>query len=435
MIDIRLLRENPKVVQKSAKDKGIDVNIDSILNFDKKAHELSLSIQKLREERNKLAKATSSAVDKKDIERGKKLKEQLHKEEKNLQKLNIELQELLYQIPNIPAKDVPVGKDETGNKVIRKWGKPRTFDFENKDHLDLGKFLDIIDVAHAAKIVGTRSYYLKGNLVLLEFAIIQYAFSVLTDEKILKNIADRIEEGYSSKPFIPVIPPVMIRPDVFRKMARIDPQEDRYYLSKDDLFLTGSAEHTLGPLHMDETILEKDLPIRYVGFSTSFRRESGTYGKDTRGILRVHQFDKIELETFTTPENSIKEQEFLVAIQEYLMQSLELPYQVVMICTGEMGGPDARQVDIETWIPSQKRYRETHTADLMTDYQSRRLQTKTKRKDGKTEFVHMNDATAFAMPRLLIAILENYQQKDGSIIIPKVLQSYTNFAKISPKSS
>lgn len=424
MLDIKYIRENPRLVQKSSSDKGFEVNVRHILELDKKVRDLESTVQKLREERNVFAKE-------KNIVKGKNLKVRLEKQENALKAVSEELKTELLKIPNLPAKDVPVGKDESDNKVLRKWGKPRNFDFENKDHLDLGESLNIIDVKNAARIVGTRFYYLKKELVLLEFAIIQYTFSVLTNEKILKTITDKIGKGYSSKPFIPVIPPVMIRPDVFQKMARKDPEDDRYYIQKDDLFLIGSAEHTLGPLHMDETLYEKDLPIRYAGFSTSFRRESGTYGKDTRGILRVHQFDKIEMESFTAPENSIKEQEFFVAIQEYLMQSLELPYQVVMICTGEMGAPDARQIDIEAWIPSQKKYRETHTADLMTDYQSRRLQTRIKRKDGKTEFVHMNDATAFAIPRLLIVILENYQNEDGSINIPKVLHKYLNFTEIS----
>ena len=428
MIDIKFLRENPQLVKKAAKNKGLEINIDRVLELDKKVRELDPIVQKLREEKNKASKE-------KNIEKGKELKEKLEKEEKILSSISEELTVLFLQVPNIPTEDVPIGRDESENKVLRKWGKPRVFDFENKDHLELGESLDLIDTKKAAEIVGSRFYYLKKELVLLEFAIVQYTFDTLTDEKVLKKIATEIDKNYSSKSFIPVNPPVMIRPDVFKKMARLDPEDDRYYLAKDNLFLIGSAEHTLGPLHINETISEKNFPIRYVGFSTSFRRESGTYGKDTRGILRVHQFDKLEMESFTTSENSLKEQNFLVAIQEYFMQSLEIPYQVIMVCTGEMGSPDARQIDIETWIPSQGKYRETHTSDLMTDYQSRRLQTRVKRKDGKTEFVHMNDATAFAMPRLLIAILENYQQKDGSILIPKVLQKYTNFSKISQKTS
>ena len=207
-------------------------------------------------------------------------------------------------------------------------------------------------------------------------------------------------------------------------------KEERYYLQQDDLYLVGSAEHTLGPLHMDETLPEEALPLRYLGFSTAFRREAGSYGKDMKGILRVHQFDKLEMESFTAPEDSLKEQNFFVAIQEYLMQGLELPYQVVAVCTGDMGKPDARQIDIETWLPGQEKYRETHSADLMQDFQARRLNIKVKRKDGKIEFAHMNDATAFAIGRTLIAILENYQQKDGSVKMPRVLQGYVGKKEI-----
>jgi len=209
-------------------------------------------------------------------------------------------------------------------------------------------------------------------------------------------------------------------------MARLSEQDknERYYLQQDDMYLIGSAEHTLGPIHMDEIIDEKDLPKRYIAFSSCFRREAGSYGKDTQGILRVHQFDKLEMESFTTPENSIKEQNFIVGIQEYLMKKLELPHRLMMICTGDMGKPDARQIDVETWMPGQNKYRETHTSDLNTDYQSRRLNTRVKRKNGQIEFVHMNDATAFAVGRMIVAIVENFQKKDGTIKIPKILKKY-----------
>jgi seryl-tRNA synthetase len=216
----------------------------------------------------------------------------------------------------------------------------------------------------------------------------------------------------------------MVKPNIYLKMGRLDPKEDKYHIENDDLYLIGSAEHSLGPIHMNKTLEESEFPIRYVGYSPAFRREAGSYGKDTKGILRMHQFEKMELETFCLPENSIPEQEFLVAIQEYFLQKLELPYQVVLICTGDMGKPDYRQIDIETWMPGQNTYRETHTADLTGNFQARRLNTKVKRADGKTELVHMNDATICAMGRTMIAILENYQQKDGSIKIPEVLKKY-----------
>ncbi len=228
----------------------------------------------------------------------------------------------------------------------------------------------------------------------------------------------------------------MIRPDVFSRMGRLteEDKDDKYYIPEDDLYLIGSAEHTIGPIHMDSKLDENDLPKRYIGFSTSFRRESGSYGKDVKGVLRVHQFDKLEMEIFSTSNTGLAEQNLAVAIQEYMMQELELPYQVVSVCTGDMGKPDYRQLDIETWVPSQEKYRETHSADYMTDYQARRLKTKVSLSNGDTEFVHMNDATGFAIGRILIAILENNQQEDGSVIIPKVLQPYIGIDIIKPRN-
>ena len=436
MLDIKFIRENPKKVKQGCKKKQVDPSIvDQVLELDKKRRELIKKIEDLRKEHKD---TTSQVMESSSEERtelkiaGAEEKEKIKKDEEQLKIIEKDFNELMLQIPNIPLNDVHEGKDERENKVIRKWGKISKFGFKPKDHIELGKKLDIIDTEKAAQVSGARFAYLKNEAALLEFALVKYAFDVLTSEKILKKIA---KKGHSSKPFVPVIPPVIIRPEVYTKMARLsrDEEDEKYYLAKDNVYLTGSAEHTLGPIHMNEVI--KDLPKRYVGFSTCFRREAGSYGKDTRGILRVHQFDKIEMESFTRPENSLNEQEFFVGIQEYLMQSLEIPYQVVMICTGDMGKPDARQIDIESWIPSQNKYRETNTADLMTDYQSRALNTKFKEKNGKTKLVHMNDATVFAIGRTLIAIIENYQQKDGSIKIPKVLQKYLNFKSISEKKS
>lgn len=427
MLDIKLIRENPVKVKEVVAARQLDPKlVDLLLEQDEKRRKLLGEIEDLRAERNKAAKE-------KNVEKGRKIKKKLQEKEPELVKIEKKYRKLLYQIPNLVAEDVPIGKDESDNKVIRKWGTPRKFDFKPKDHLELGEALDIIDVKRAAKVSGTRFGYLKGDAALLEFALVQFVFETLTDNKKLQGIANQVEDGYNSKAFVPVVPPVMIKEDVFDKMARLHPKEERYFIPSDDLYLIGSAEHTLGSMHLDEVIEEKRLPIRYVGFSTSFRREAGTYGKDTRGILRVHQFDKIEMESFTTPENGLKEQEFFIAIQEHLMQSLEIPYRVVMICTGDMGAPDYRQVDIEAWLPGQGKYRETHTSDYMTDYQSRRLNTKVNRK-GRTEFVHMNDATAFAIGRTIIAILENYQQEDGSVVIPEVLRKWVGKEKITPRN-
>ncbi len=426
MLDIKFIRENADLVKKATENKQLDPSIiDEALRLDQEWRVLLKTVEDLRRERNEIARQRTDEA----VSRGQEVKQELKKLETELVELTDKYQTALEQIPNLYSEDTPIGKDESENVVLRSWGEPRKFDFTPKDHLELGQSLGIINVEAAAKVTGARFNYLKGDGALLEFALVQYAFSVLTDEKILKEIADKIETGYSAKPFIPVVPPVMISPDVFNKMARLNPKEERYYIESDDLYLIGSAEHTLGPLHMDEVLDEKNLPVRYVGFSTSFRREAGASGKDTKGILRVHQFDKVEMESFTTPENSIKEQDFFVGIQEYLLQTLNIPYQVIAICTGDMGKPDYRQMDLNAWLPGQDKYRETHTSDLMMDYQARRLNTKVK-VGGETEFAHMNDATAFAIGRTIIAILENYQNEDGSITVPEVLQKWMSKDKI-----
>lgn len=427
MLDIKFIRENKDKVKQACVNKNInngDMLVEQVLELDTKKRSLRTSLEALRAKQNKFTKD--------DIVKAQKNKLEIKTLEPDVKAAEGQFNELLMQLPNIPFDDVPVGKDETQNITLRSVGKFPVFDFTPKDHVAIGEDLDLIDIETAGKVSGTRFAYLKNEAALLQFALLQYAFFVLTSEKIIKKIAKSIKNNFSVNKFSPVIPPVMIRPEVFLKMARLEPKEERYHIPSDDLYLVGSAEHTLGPMHMDETILEDRLPLRYAGYSTSFRREAGSYGKDTRGILRVHQFDKIEMESFSKPEESTAEQDFFVAIQEYLFSSLGIPYQIVMVCTGDMGKPNARQIDIECWIPSQNRYRETNSSDLMTDYQSRRLNTKLKRKDGTTEFVHMNDATVFAIGRTLIAILENYQQKDGSVKVPKVLQKYTGFKVIKP---
>ena len=437
MIDVAILRENPEVVRKSIRARFGDASlVDTFIKTDEAWRAAAKELDDLRH--------TQKAEGRKgDISSATKTKELIKNAEADIHKLAAEREQILLRIPNIILDDVPVAKDEKGNQTIRTWGTPPEFDFEPKDHMELGTALGLIDTERAAKISGARFAYLFREAALLEFALIHHAFTVLTSPQILMEIADRVEKGYSAKSFIPVMPPMMMRPEVMQKMARLSPEDadERYHFAKDDVYLVGSAEHTLGPLHMGETLDEPVFPIRYAGFSTSFRREAGTYGKDTRGILRLHQFDKLELESFTLPEDSRKEQDFFVAIQEYLLQSLNLPYRVVVIASGDMGKPDARQIDIETWMPGQAaakgkgrgNYRETHTSDLMTDYQARRLGTKVRRKNGETEFVHTNDATGFAIGRTLIAIIENYQTADGSVSVPPALQPYLNFKKITRK--
>ncbi len=419
MLDIKFIRENPKIVKKAVLNKNGKVDIDELLKIDAEARVVQVELEQKRAEqkiKSKEARGESAEL--------KTLKTAIQSLEKTYNELSANLQELMYKVPNIPFDDVPIGKSEADNVVAREVGEKRKFDFTPKDYLTIAEELDIIDVKTAAEVSGSRFGYLKGDAALLEFALIQFGYSVLTDSNVLAKIAEANNlTAISTKPFMPVVPPVMLREEVYRKMARLDPSDDRYHIPSDDLWLVGSAEHTLGPMHMDHTFEAKDLPIRYAGFSSAFRRESGTYGKDTKGILRVHQFDKLEMEIFCLPENSRAEQDFTVAIQEYLLQQLGIPYQVISICTGDMGGPDARQIDINSWMPGQGTYRETTTSDLNTDYQARRLGTKVKL-GNKAEFVHMVDATVFAIGRTIIAIIENYQQADGSIKIPEVLQSY-----------
>jgi seryl-tRNA synthetase len=427
MLDIKFIRENADKIREAIKNKNIKLDLDELLAVDKKRVESLQYIELLSAEKNKLNDLMQmSKTDderKTAIEQGKAVKEKLEAVRPELEVLNDKYKELLYRIPNIIHPDVPVGPDESGNVVSRKVGEPKKFDFIPKDHMEIGEALDIIDTKTAAITSGARFNYIKGEAALLQFALVQFIFHSLTDQKLIAELAKKVDNP-SDKPFVPIVPPVIVKSEIMKKMDRFDPIDDRYYLEKDDSLLVGSAEHSLGPIHMNQVIEEKDLPIRYIGYSTAFRREAGSYGKDTKGILRAHQFDKLEMEAFTVPENGEAEQDLFVAIQEYIVGKLGIPYQVISICTGDMGKPDYRQIDIECWIPSQDKYRETHTSDFMTDFQARRLNTKVKRTDGKTEFVYMNDATATAVGRMLIAILENYQNEDGSVTVPEVLRKW-----------
>lgn len=420
-MDIKYIRDNQEVVRNAILNKQAKVNLDELLALDERRRKILEEKEGMQAEQNRKSKGPQTPEDLIEL---KGLKERIRVIEDEFKTVEIEYKKLLSLIPNVPTSDTPVGPDASGNVVIRKWGKLPSFNFQPKEHSELGEALGIIDIARAGKVSGTRFGYIMGQLALMQFAIINLVLKTVTNEGLLKKIAKKSGLITTPKPFIPVIPPVFIKPDSYQRMARLEPKDERYYIPSDDIYLIGSAEHTLGALHMDETFTESDLPMRYIGYSTAFRREAGSYGKDTKGILRVHQFDKLEFESFTSAEDSLIEQDFIVSIQEYLLQQLGLPYQVVMVCTGDMGGPDARQIDIETWMPGQNMYRETHTSDMNTDYQSRRLQTKVKRSNGQTELVHMNDATAFAIGRILIAIMENYQTDTGTIIVPKVLRKH-----------
>lgn len=418
MLDIKFVKENRDIVEAAIKNKhSKEVNLDELLAVYEERKNLRNQLDEVNQKRN-------VAAENRAVEEGVNLKKEVTSIEAKLIDLDKKFMSLMILLPNIPSADTPIGPDESGNKVIRQNGDKPVFTFKPKEHWELGAELDLIDNERAANVSGPRFTYLKGDLAMMQFALVQFALEILTNGDTLVKIKNDSGLNISTKAFVPIIPPVFVKPAVMNRMARLEPREERYHTEADDLYLVGSAEHTLGPIHMDEIIPAENLPIRYAGYSSAFRREAGAAGKDTRGIMRMHQFDKLELESFCLPEHSYQEQEFFVAIQEYIMKSLGLPYQVVLICTGDMGGPDHRQFDIETWMPGQNKYRETQTSDLMTSYQSRRLNTRFKKKDEKPDFVHMNDATAIAVGRTLIAIMENYQQADGSIKIPEVLQKY-----------
>jgi seryl-tRNA synthetase len=433
MLDINYIKENREFIIEVVKNKKVEIDIDFLLSIYEQRQTLLKQIENLRADKNDIAEqmkliSNLSENEKQSlIQKGKEIKDELQKIEEAFLKIDENYKELMYKVPNIYSEDTPIGLSEDENVVIRQVGAKPEFSFTPLEHWQLGKNLDLIDTEKSAEVSGSRFAYLKGDLVLLQFALIQWVMSVLQNSNNIQDIAYKSGLGnISYKNYTPVIPPVLMKAEVMKRMGRLDPIDDRYQTTEDGLMLVGSAEHTLGPLHIDETLDYKQLPLRYVGYSTAFRREAGTYGKDMKGILRLHQFDKIEIEVFSDKDSGFAEQNLILAIQEYLMQQLELPYQVVLKCTGDMGAPDVRAIDIETWLPGQNQYRETHTSDYMGDFQARRLQTRYKDIEGKRHFVHMNDATVFAIGRILIAIMENYQQADGSIMIPKVLRAYFN---------
>ena len=443
MLDIRFIRENAEQVAEKSKQKGYNVDISKLLELDEQRRQLISNIETVQAERNKVSTFVhGEQPSPSKIEAGRELKEKQFKIEQDFIRVDEEYWKLLKAVPNMPTDDVPVGASETENKDVKHWpkdDKKPQFDFKPKTHWEIGENRGWIDKERAAKVAGSRFAYLKGDLVKLQFALIQFVIDTLTNEETLKKIIqDSGLKNVSSNPFIPVLPPLMIRTEVFDAMDRLEPREERYEVGSDEdnLWLQGSAEHTLGSMHMGELLPLDDMPVRYLGYATSFRREAGTYGKDTEGIIRMHQFDKLEMESFTIPQAGLSEHLFMIAIQEYILQALEIPYRVLLKCTADIGKPNARGVDLEAWLPGNDRYLETHTADYMTDYQARRLNTKFKRvpppgvmltydtNNPPTDFAHTNDATALAMGRTMVAIIENFQSADGKVAVPKALQSY-----------
>lgn len=423
MLDIKFIRENPEKVKEGLSKRNFrDVDlVEQVLKIDRERRKLISEIENLRTKRKKVAKE-------RNIEEGKKLKGQLSRKEPLLKSKENELKETLYSMPNLPLEDVPEGAEEN-KKVIRKVGETTSFDFKPKDHLELGENLNIIDVERAAKVSGSRFAYLRGDGALLELALVNFAF-----RKLVK------------KDFTPIFPPMLVKKDITDGLGYWHGGgNENYYFVKDyeriaedkkerelDLYLVGTGEHSVVPYHADEFLVKNELPKRYVAFSGCFRREAGSYGRDTRGILRVHQFDKVEMVVFAAPEDDEKIHKEVLANSEELMKDLGLPYQVVVLAARDMGFPTAKTYDIETWLPGQGKYRETHSISTTTDYQARRLNIKYK-KGKEIGLIHILNGTALAIGRTIIAILENYQQKDGSVVIPEVLRDYVGKDKIFPK--
>lgn len=425
MLDIRFIREHADEVQENARHKGYDVSIADLLEKDDARRAVAVIVDELRQRRNaNAAKMKGGRPEQSVIDEGRQIKAELAEKEAALSALELDTSALQKKVPNMAFADVPVGASEDENVVSKVVGEIPHFDFPVQNHMQIAMQRGWLDKERAAKVAGSRFAYLKGEIVRLQFAIVQYVIDTLSDEARLAQIARDAGLDVSTKPFTPVLPPLMIRTDLYDAMDRLEPRDDRYKLENDDLWLQGSAEHVMGSMYSGEIIDETELPVRYLGYATSFRREAGTYGKDMEGILRMHQFDKLEMESFTTGEQGLQEHLLFVAIQEYLLASLGLPYRVIQKCTADIGKPNARGIDMEAWLPGQDQYRETHTADYMTDYQTRRLDTRVRRKDGALELAHTNDATAFALGRAMIAIIENGQQADGTVTIPAVLRPY-----------
>ncbi len=425
MLDINFIRQNSDKVKQGVAKKNINPKlVDKFLKYDTEWREKTTAFDQLKADQNVLSMELAKEQSEHLLSKAQILKKRLTEilEEKN--SLERKRNEILEGLPNLPYDDVLVGKDEKENKVLREVGEKPKFSvkggFEPKDYLTLGEKLGIIDVKKAAEVAGSRFGYLMKEAALMEFGLVKLALEIL------------VKEG-----FLPVVPPVMIKPEVFAGMGRLaaSQKEERYYLPKDELYLAGSAEHTVGPLHMNDVLEEKDLPRRYVAFSSCFRREAGSYGKDTKGILRLHQFDKVEMFSFAKSEDSEKEHEFLLRMQEKLVQALKLPYRVMEICTGDMGWTDARQYDIEIWMPGQKEYRETNSCSNTTDFQARGINAKyrmseVRGKKSEVRYVHMLNATAFAIGRMIIAIIENYQTKEGTVMVPEILREFVGKEEI-----
>jgi seryl-tRNA synthetase len=411
VLDVKAIRENPEHARKALARRGMAESIDELMELDERRRELTARVEQLRAEQNRASKAIGKAqADERTelIEEVSKVSAAIDRLEPELEEAERRLADALARVPNFPDESAPDGLTEEDAVEVRRGGEPPQLGFEPRDHVALGELLGMLEVERAVRTSGSRFVYLLGDIVHVQFALVRHALDILT-----------------AKGFLPVIPPVLVREEAMFGTGFLPTDAVNIYVTReDDLYLVGTSEVSLAAFHMGEILDESSLPIRMAGYSTCFRREAGSYGKDLGGMFRVHQFDKVEMFSFTRPEDSSDEHEFLVGVEEEIVGNLDLPYRVVNIAAGDLGLAAAKKYDIEGWLPGQARYRELTSCSNCTDYQARRLQTRVRRGDGAIEVLHTLNGTATAVGRTLIAILENRQRQDGSVELPKALFPY-----------
>ena len=416
MIDVTILRENPEALRAELTRRRVEVSVDELADLDRRRRTVRHQAEEIRSEQKQAGKAIAGLEgDEKQaaIARAGTLSEDYKRLTLEADELDGRFEGLWVQVPNLAHKSAPDGMTEEDAVEIKRWGDLPEFGFEVRDHQDLGEALDIIDIERGAKVSGSRFAYLKGKAVLLELGLVRFAMDRL------------VTEG-----FTPVAPPVLVREEALFGTGFFPSDRDQVYsVERDDLFLVGTSEVSLAALHLDEILDGADLPVRYAGVSTCFRREAGTYGKDTRGIFRMHQFDKVEMFSFCHPDRSWEEHEYLVSIEERVLQDLELPYRMVNVAVGDLGDSAAKKYDLEVWLPSQETYREITSCSNTTDYQARRLRARFRSGEGN-RLVHTLNGTVVTSSRTVLAILENHQRSDGSIGIPEALRPYVGFDAI-----
>lgn len=412
MLDIKFIRENKERVIETALNKHVEIDIEKLLSLDEKKRKIQKEIEDLRQQRNIIADKLKNPAERNNqiISEGQKIKESIARLEEKINPVENEFNKLMFAVPNVVSEDTPIGPDDSGNLEIKKWGEPTKFNFLPKDHIDLCHQLDWLDLERGAEVAGFRGYFLKNEGAKLHLALIMFALN-----KII------------SKGFTPMIVPVLAKEFVLYGSGHFPwGQQESYHLKDDDLYLLGTAEPALAAYYANKTFTEEELPIKLVGFSPCYRREIGSYGKDTRGIYRIHEFWKVEQFIFDVADENkaLENQELLQQNGEEILEDLKLPYRVLKMCTGDMGEPQYRKYDTEAWIPSKNSYGELQSNSIMTDFQARRLNIRYKTKSGEMKFIYMFNDTAIASPRALIPIIENNQNEDGTINIPAVLKPY-----------